>query len=198
VGSSINLSLRIKNYFNISYLKTEIKKNKSMIYKALLKNGYSKFSLERIEYCDLADLIKREQYYIDLLKPEYNILKIAGSRLGSIHTIESRAKISSSKAGEANPMFGKKRELHPMFGKKHLDETLKKMSEKRLGKPRPEGSGRPSQKIEVIDIKNNTITLYDSMAAAAIALDIKREIISQFFSKNQKKPYKKRYFFRKI
>ena len=72
------------------------------------------------------------------------------------------------------------------------------MSEKRLGKPRPEGSGRPSQKIEVIDIKNNTTTIYDSMAAAAIALEIKRVIISQFFSKNQKKPYKKRYFFRKI
>ena len=50
-----------------------------MIYKALLKNGYSNFTLEILEYCDLADLIKREQYYIDLLKPEYNILKIAGS-----------------------------------------------------------------------------------------------------------------------
>jgi len=28
-------------------------------------------------------LIEREQYYLDNLKPEYNILKIANSRLGS-------------------------------------------------------------------------------------------------------------------
>ena len=66
VGSSINLSLRIKNYFNISFLETEIKKNKSMIYKAFLKYGYSKFSLQILEYCDSEDLIRREQYYIDL------------------------------------------------------------------------------------------------------------------------------------
>jgi len=32
-------------------------------------------------------LIEREQYYIDLLNPEYNILKIAGSRLGVKHTL---------------------------------------------------------------------------------------------------------------
>jgi len=46
-----------------------------MIYKALLKNGYSNFTLEILEYCDSEDLIKREQYYLELLKPEYNILK---------------------------------------------------------------------------------------------------------------------------
>jgi len=46
-----------------------------MIYKALLKYGYSKFSLEILEYCDPKDLTKREQYYLDLLKPNYNILK---------------------------------------------------------------------------------------------------------------------------
>lgn len=37
-------------------------------------------------------LINREQYYIDL-KPEYNNLKVAGSRLGVKHSIETIAKI---------------------------------------------------------------------------------------------------------
>jgi len=50
--------------------------SKSVIYSALLKNGHGSFKLDIIEYCNKADII-REQYYLDLLKPEYNILKVA-------------------------------------------------------------------------------------------------------------------------
>ena len=99
-GSSVDLSRRLKNYFNISYLENEIKNSNSMIYKALLKNGYSNFILEILEYCDVANLIKREQHYIDLLKPEYNILKIAGSPLGRKHSEETIAKMSSIQTGK--------------------------------------------------------------------------------------------------
>ena len=35
----------------------------------------------------------REQYYLDLLNPEYNILKIADSRLGSKHSSEAISKM---------------------------------------------------------------------------------------------------------
>jgi group I intron endonuclease len=61
----------------------------------LVKYGHSTFKLEILEYCEADRLIilEREQYYIDLLKPEYNILKIAGSPLGYKHTEESLAKI---------------------------------------------------------------------------------------------------------
>ncbi len=57
-----------------------------MIYRALLKYGYSKFTIEILEYCDTKDLLNREQYYIDLLKPEYNILQKADSSLGFKHS----------------------------------------------------------------------------------------------------------------
>jgi group I intron endonuclease len=57
-----------------------------MIYRALVKNGYSNFKLEILEYCEADILIEREQYYLDLLKPEYNILKIAGSLKGFRHS----------------------------------------------------------------------------------------------------------------
>ena len=117
------------------------------------------------------DLIKREQYYIDLLKPEYNILKIAGSSLGKVHTKETRAKMSSLNAGENNPIFGQ---------------------------PRPEGAGSPSQKIEVLDIKNNITTSYDSISAAALALGIKKNRISTYFINKQTKPFKGRYIFKKV
>ena len=56
-----------------------------VITKALLKYGYSVFSLEILEYCEALEAISREQYYLDLLKPEYNVLKIAGSSLGYKH-----------------------------------------------------------------------------------------------------------------
>lgn len=41
----------------------------------LLKYGDSNFSLDIIEYYEPSVLIAREQYYIDLLKSKYNILK---------------------------------------------------------------------------------------------------------------------------
>jgi hypothetical protein len=41
----------------------------------------------------------REQHYIDTLKPEYNILKEARSRLGSSHTDETKAKIKAANIG---------------------------------------------------------------------------------------------------
>ena len=40
-------------------------------------------------------MIEREQYYIDTLNPEYNILKIAGSPLGYIHSEETIAKFKA-------------------------------------------------------------------------------------------------------
>ena len=61
VGSSIDLGKRFKGYFNMNWLKSEIKKSKSMIYLSLLKNGYSKFSLEILEYCTAEKCLEREQ-----------------------------------------------------------------------------------------------------------------------------------------
>ena len=121
---------------------------------------------------------------------------------GRSHSEETRAKMSSAKnglyAGEKNPMFGKK----------HSDITIAKMSsaiagEKHpmFGKSRPEGAGRPYQKIErealVIDIKNNITTIYDSISAAALALNIAKPSISKYFSINQKSPFRGRYIFKK-
>ena len=56
----------------------------------------------------------------------------------------------------------------------------------------------PSQQIEVIDIKNNITSRYDSISSAALALDIKNSRISNFLRLNQKSPYKDRYIFKKV
>jgi hypothetical protein len=49
-----------------------------MIYRAIFKPGYSNFSLDIIEFCDIPSLVQREQYYLDVYKPQYNIMKSAG------------------------------------------------------------------------------------------------------------------------
>ena len=76
IGSSINLNKRFCTYFSLKHL-GKLKRS-SVIYSAILKYSYLNFSLDILEYCKSELLIKREQYYIDLLKPEYNISKIAG------------------------------------------------------------------------------------------------------------------------
>jgi hypothetical protein len=61
--------------------------------KALLKHGFSNFRLEILEYGDKNNVLIREQYYMDLLKPKYNTVEMAGSTLGYKHTPESLAKM---------------------------------------------------------------------------------------------------------
>ena len=80
VGSSVNLSRRLAQYYNLNFL-TKFRQN-SLIHKAILKYGYSRFKLDILEYCDKVNVINREQYYMDTFKPEYNILKFAGSAVG--------------------------------------------------------------------------------------------------------------------
>lgn len=99
IGSAIDLSKRLSNYFNPSYLKRETITNNSIIYKALLKYGYQCFTLENLEHCHVNILIEREQYYLDILKPEYNIAKHAGSVLGLKHTEASIEAIRKHKLG---------------------------------------------------------------------------------------------------
>jgi len=65
---------KLNNYYNFSSLKIKVK-GSIIIYCALLKHDHLKFSLVIIEYYEPSVLIAREQYYIDLLKLEYNILK---------------------------------------------------------------------------------------------------------------------------
>jgi len=82
IDSSISLSNRFSHYYSLAFLKRKVEKGSSAIYNALLKYGHSNFSLDIIEYCEINQLVSKEQYYMDILKPKYNIQKTAGSRSG--------------------------------------------------------------------------------------------------------------------
>jgi excinuclease UvrABC nuclease subunit len=96
IGQSKDISKRFMNYFNFSYL---ISRKNYIISRALIKYGYSNFSLTILEYCDKFDLLLREQYYFDKFNPQYNILKIAGSSRGFKHSEETKIKISKALKG---------------------------------------------------------------------------------------------------
>jgi group I intron endonuclease len=88
------LNRRFSSYFRYSYLRSA----NTAISKALIKYGHSNFKLEILEYCDPSEILSREQHYLDLLKPYYNILKIAGSSFGrraSKHTDETILKLKA-------------------------------------------------------------------------------------------------------
>jgi len=107
IGSSVDLSTRFRIYYSLNSLKRKINKGSSAIYSAILKYGYNNYSLNILEYCEPNILIIREQYYIDLLKPEYNILQTAGNKLGFKHTEETKAQMSISHKSINHPFFCK-------------------------------------------------------------------------------------------
>ena len=72
------------------------------------------------------------------------------------------------------------------------------MSEARKGCLRAEGSGRPSQKVEVFDLTKDIKTTYDSISDAARALGVRKSGISMYLNRNTDNPFKGRYILKKI
>jgi hypothetical protein len=128
IGSSIKLSTRFNRHIN--GLQSNI----------LLQNAINKYNLQDFvfiifEYCEPEELISLEQFYINELKPEFNINPTAGSSLGYIHTDKSKEKMSIAKLGLTHSEETKEKmslsklgQNHPLFGKNHSIETKTKMS----------------------------------------------------------------------
>ena len=73
------------------------------------------FEFSLVELCQPNQCFDREQYYIDVLKPNYNILQFAGGTLGYKHTNETKKKISVAFTGKNHPAYsGKYIFYHPV------------------------------------------------------------------------------------
>lgn len=183
VGSSVDLYKRFTKYYSIKYI-TRTSKS-SLICRALLKHGYSKFKLDILEYSDPSVLIEREQYFIDTLNPEYNILKVAGSLFGYKHTIESSQKMSEIAKNRSEETIAKLREaalgktyLHTeetknkiretMLGRKHTYETKEKLKFIQSNRINPPVKGT---NVQIKDILTGESILYDSLRNAGKGLN---------------------------
>lgn len=96
IGSAVNLKHRMAVH------KSHLKLNKhgnSYLQNAFNKYGEDNFISEILFTCPKEELLRLEQYHIDNYKPEYNILKVAGSTLGFKHSDEFKKKISERMKG---------------------------------------------------------------------------------------------------
>jgi group I intron endonuclease len=121
VGSSTNLTNRLLDYMQPAYLAQQTNRP---ILRAIVKYGLMNFIFVVLETCNVTDTLQREQYWLDLLEPDYNLSPKAGStlgvslseetkaklrlaHLGKTHTLETRLHMSETRMGSNNPWFGK-------------------------------------------------------------------------------------------
>jgi group I intron endonuclease len=206
IGSSSNLGDRLRDYYSLRYLERQIINNKSMIYRSIIKYGYSSFILEILEYCDRNEAVTREQYYLNLLKAEYNILKIAGSSLGFKHSEETKIKLrdltpekkakrlEQLKRSNANPESQAKNleHLKRLNSSPEQKEHLKRLhanpeiKAKRLEHLKNLHSIQ-SHKVSVLDTLTNKTTVYLSISEAAKTIGVHPGNISRSFKRLKEK-----------
>ncbi len=221
--SGVDLKERFCRYYNIKHLNS----NYCMpICRAFLKHGQPKFRLEILEYCNPEDRFNRENYYFNLLKPSYNIVKVANSmpsRLGYKHTDETKAKISTSQPNRVEVEVldletgiktiyvslnaaAKALSCDGTSIKQNIDSKKQKPFKGRyVFKILPKSpislqidkKKEPNRvEVEVLDFETNITSNYVSIRAAARALNIEHSTIRKYLKLNI--PYQGRYMFKKI
>ena len=155
VGSSVKLAGRQRDHFH------QLRRGKhanAHLQSAWSKYGESAFEFDVLEYWEPEFLVSMEQWWMNVLQPEYNIQPVAYSRIGNTnalglqHTPEARAKISAahmgntynigrkataeacanmSRAGKGKPWSPAQKAAHK--GKTHSEATRTKISAAMMG-----------------------------------------------------------------
>lgn len=124
IGSAVDYDRRIRKH------KKLLLENKH--HSPILQNYYNKYSVIIVDILEVVsdrkNLLNREQYYMDELKPKLNACKHAGSMLGFKHSEKTRKKLAEIHTGKY------KKEEHPNYGRKHSKEFCDKNRERSLGK----------------------------------------------------------------
>lgn len=194
IGSSVDLTTRLYKYYSLRQLNY----SKTTIHYALLKYGFSNFKLEILEYCEQGvNPVNREQYYIDLLKPEYNILNQAGSLLGFKHSEETLSYFREHRKVSEET---RKNLSEAATGRILSPELRKELSEIRKGiKLTDETRSKIAQAavklrgvtVSIKDTETSLISNYSSLTEAAEALGVSRTAIRK--SLDQGRPLKGKY-----
>lgn len=102
IGSSVHFKSR--KWAHLTKLRA-CKHHSRHLQSAYTKHGEENFIFDIIEKCEPFKLIEREQFWIDTVKPEYNIQLKADSRLGVKASEETKAKLR--KAHETRTVYAK-------------------------------------------------------------------------------------------
>ena len=217
IGSATDLTRRLRDYFSSNFLFKEILSNKSIIYRALLKYGYSKFTLDILEYCDKSSVITKEQYYLDLLNPNYNICKTAGSSLG--RTTQDHTRLKLRHAWLVRLFKNKDNDIN--FSEFVLDVYERKLNESNLKIYKYQAmfekitlkkeskvtwetrrkilySTVSAQSVLITDLKSGNTTTYPSARRAAVALNASKSTVMNKLKGKNTQLYKGRYIITKF
>ena len=125
IGSSVNVNLRMSCHLKDLNKGAHHSKH---LQRAWDKYGHTRFTFEVIDICIPAQLIAREQHWMDHFKAAdhehgYNMVPVAGSNIGRVVSAETRAKLSKAKKGTVIPLS--ERHKH---GSKGVDHGGSKLS----------------------------------------------------------------------
>lgn len=104
IGSTSTLGFDKRWKSHITLLRRNKHTNKHL-QNAWNKYGEKHFLFEIVEKCSNSICILKEQHFIDTLRPEYNILKTAGSVIGYRHTIKTKQLIGLSSKGKNSSAY---------------------------------------------------------------------------------------------
>lgn len=159
VGSSHNITHRWTSHLS------ELRHNKH--HSARLQNSWNKYGEQAfcfavLECCEPDRLFEREQYFVDALRPEFNMSLVADCPWrGQSPSAETRAKMAAAKVGiKQTPEVVAKR-VASRDGYKHSAETKAKISQAHAGRTRGPLSAGTRAKLSI------ALTLYRALVKKA-------------------------------
>lgn len=168
IGSTINFDKRKSTHL---YMLKLNKHHSIVLQRAYNKYGIDAFEFIVLEKTDAINILEREQYFLNLLKPIYNISKDSTAPMTNRkHTQESKTKMSKKHKGNTYNK-GKKVKLEFRLKRsekrkqfKWNDSVKRKMSETAKRINSISRIDRTKQKKQIVDNEGN---IFESLAVAA-------------------------------
>lgn len=136
VGQAMDVEDRKKEY---SILRNCIQQKR--LYSSFLKYGWGAHIFETIEKCNISELNSRERFWqehFDVIgKNGMNCVLQNSEEKRKVYSEKVLKKMSISKRGINNPMFGRRGEDSPIFGIKRSENTKNKISLINTGEKHP-------------------------------------------------------------
>lgn len=156
VGSSVAIDARWATH---CYYLRRGRHQSPILQRSWTKHGSAAFYLNILEECvrDAEVLIAREQYHIDLMRPEFNVGTTARPGLGLKRSAETKEKMSRAQKGKPRPhspgwaisaegleriAAARRGVKSPLRGVARSQEVREKISVAQKGKPREWQRGR--------------------------------------------------------
>lgn len=148
------------------------------------KYGIGKINFSVLEFCNVENLIIREQEYLNKLKPKFNICKTAQNTFGYRMSKATKKHLSDIRKGKTTK---------GMLGKKHLPQTIEKIRAKAikrgLTKEFMEASKKANTGRKHTKEHRNIIALKQSKITKAQAKEIREKYKKGVYQKDIAREY---------